>query len=218
MQAAQLSFGGVVSQFGRVVISRPGLILATLFLITAGFSVFDLLNKKGAVVFPSLIVNVVVQYYFVEALLGKAATSEGKTGKYGSLFLAGLLASLGIVAGLILLILPGIFLAARWSLSTPFIIAEGLSGSDALTASWKTTAESRWPLFAIFLLGTVGLVLAFFGIGVLEAVLALQEDGIVASVIANFMTSLWVVGGWVLGVAIYRGLRPAENALEEVFA
>jgi len=219
MQATEINLGGVIAQCVGVITSRIGLTLGTIFLITAGFSLLDLVPNKGASTLPSLIVNLVVQYYFVEALLLEGVErSQRRKRRYGSLFLAGLLGSLGIFAGMILLLLPGIFLMARWSISTPFIVADGMNGSEALKASWNATFGSRWTLFVLFLLSCIALGALFLVVILITTVLHLDPDSPFLSVASNFLVSLWLVGGWILGVGIYRCLRPSSIALESVFA
>lgn len=219
MQTAEISFGGVMSQCAEVARARLGLTLATIFLITAGFSLLDLFPNRSASAVPSLIVNLYVQYHFVKALLSdNIIPSQPRKHKYGSLFLAGLLGGLGMLAGTILLVLPGIFLMARWSISTPFIVAEDLSGSAALKASWDATFEARWALFAVFVAFCAGLGALFVAVILINVTFDFGQESLFLSVATNFLVSLCSVGGWILGVGIYRGLRPSSNMLAGVFA
>jgi hypothetical protein len=55
----------------------------------------------------------------------------------------GILSGLGIIVGTIALILPGIYLAGRWYLAAPFLLADNVSATDALTRSWHAT-ERDW--------------------------------------------------------------------------
>jgi len=51
--------------------------------------------------------------------------------RFGSLLLASIVYGVGIVLGLLLLIVPGLIVAARWCLMAPLIMLEGRSSGDA---------------------------------------------------------------------------------------
>jgi hypothetical protein len=219
MQAPEVEFGDVITQCTEVIRSHLSLILVTLFLITAGYALLDLAPNKGAGGIPRLIVGVIAQYHFVEALLpeGAEATPGGKR-KYRSLFVTGFLGGLGILIGGVLLILPGVYLMALWAIATPLVVAEGMNGIDALKASWHATSNARWPLFFVFLTCIAALAVPFFIFGFGTAALNLKQDRLALSFARHFLVSLWTVGGWILGVGIYRCLKPSLGGLAGVFA
>ena len=61
---------------------------------------------------------------------------------------------IGVVVGTILLIVPGLFLATIWAVSSPAIVFERLSVGSALQRSAALTEGFRWPVF--------GIVIVFF--------------------------------------------------------
>lgn len=63
-----------------------------------------------------------------------------------------MLMGLGIGLGFLLLIVPGILLAVRWSLSVPAKVLEDLPASDAMSRSSQLSDGNRWRLFVIWLL------------------------------------------------------------------
>jgi uncharacterized membrane protein len=82
---------------------------------------------------------------------------------------AGILYGLIVLAGIILLIVPGIVWAVKFSLCFYFVIDKGLGPVQALKASSRTTIGVKWPLFGfgllcglINLLGLLCLVVGVF--------------------------------------------------------
>ena len=63
------------------------------------------------------------------------------------IFLAILLAAVGIAAGLILLIVPGVFLAVRWYFVPQAVVLERARGPAALSRSWDLTEGFWWRTF-----------------------------------------------------------------------
>ncbi|HUD03137.1 MAG TPA: hypothetical protein VMR46_03980 [Candidatus Paceibacterota bacterium] len=77
-------------------------------------------------------------------------------------FLAGLLSALLVVCGLILLIVPGIYLALRYSM-VRFAVIDGASVTDSLRKSAEQTQGVKWHLLwlmlAIIAINIVGAIL-----------------------------------------------------------
>lgn len=65
------------------------------------------------------------------------------------LFVAGILAGVGIALGLLALIVPGLFLLTRWVLVTPVVVLEQRSPTDALRRSWQLVRGHGWTVFAV---------------------------------------------------------------------
>jgi hypothetical protein len=75
----------------------------------------------------------------------------------GTLLLASLLAALGIIGGLILLVVPGIILAVRWSLVAPAVVLEQRAVKASLGRSNELVKGTSWTIFALVLIvGIIG--------------------------------------------------------------
>jgi len=78
------------------------------------------------------------------------------------------LSSLGVALGLILLIIPGVFLALSWCLAVSAAVDRNLGPIEALSESFKLTDGHRLSLLLFFLilagLGIVGLCACFVGV------------------------------------------------------
>jgi hypothetical protein len=63
-----------------------------------------------------------------------------------------MLVGLGVAAGFIALIVPGVILAMMWSLSVPVKVLENKSATDAMSRSADLTKGDRGRIFVIWLL------------------------------------------------------------------
>lgn len=66
-----------------------------------------------------------------------------------------ILSILGIYAGLLFLIVPGMILAVMWSVSAPAMVTEQLGVTDSLGRSRALTKGSRWPIFGLLMVAVV---------------------------------------------------------------
>jgi hypothetical protein len=91
--------------------------------------------------------------------------------RLGAVIWVSILAGLGIFVGLLLLVVPGVYLAVAWSVAIPVLLGENLRGSAALGRSRALVRGRFWPcagvLFLSFLLaGIVALVIEFVVLGI----------------------------------------------------
>lgn len=100
--------------------------------------------------FAFMAVNLILQAWATLTILRWAGIELPQPPKLriASVFGVGLLFGLGVGLGVLLLILPGIYLAARWYLAVPILLAEDMGVSEALSASWDRT-EQYWLSCAI---------------------------------------------------------------------
>ena len=79
---------------------------------------------------------------------GRADRSVGETyravqPRLPAAIVAGILAGIGIAIGLILLIVPGLFLLTIWSMLIPVIVIEGKSAGESFTPLARGRARER---------------------------------------------------------------------------
>lgn len=77
------------------------------------------------------------------------------TPKLGALFVTSLLSGLGIMAGMILLVIPGLVLATWWFVAGPVVMLEGKSGTTALGRSRELVRGNGWVVFGLFVVVTI---------------------------------------------------------------
>lgn len=122
--------------------------------------------------------------------------------RLAGLIVAGLLAGLGIAVGLVLLVVPGLYLLTRWSLIVPSIVLEGRSAGASFGRSAELVRGSGWRMFGLIL---VTAILVGIASGLLSALLAFLPDFLstwLGGVIANSITIPFGSIAWTL--AYYR--------------
>jgi hypothetical protein len=147
---------------------------------------------------------------------GRADLSIGQTlsrvrPRINTLGIAGLLAALGIMIGLVLLIVPGLVLATWWAVIIPVIMLEGASVGQAFGRSRELVRGHGWSVFGLIVLTFLILIAA--GI-VLDLILSPLDDSIqtyIGDVLSNTLSAPFVALAFTL--AYYR-LRSAETAAE----
>jgi hypothetical protein len=87
-------------------------------------------------------------------------TFESVRPHLSSIIVAGILAALGIVLGLILLIVPGLVLLTWWILIVPVIVLEGKRAGESFGRSRELVRGFGWNVFGVIIL-TLLLYLVF---------------------------------------------------------
>jgi len=137
------------------------------------------------------------------------------------LFAIQFLTSLGIVAGLLLLIAPGLYLAASWSVASVVRVAEFSSSQSAIGRSAELTKGYRWPILGLLMMFLIGYALLIWLSGVRFGPPTAQLVwSVVASVIADSAYEVFMGVGlaaiyWEL-IHLRGGVIPA--AITEIFA
>lgn len=122
----------------------------------------------------------IVGYFWVQGALvelvrdvrdGRADSSIGETYKavqprLPALIVAGLLAGIGILIGLVLLVVPGLFLLTIWSMIVPVIVLEGKSAGESFSRSRDIVRGNGWNVFGLVLV-------TFLLVGIAGAVIRL---------------------------------------------
>lgn len=93
--------------------------------------------------------------------LNEALTKAGKF--FLPLFAVNVLSALGIIAGCLLLVVPGIILGVLWCVAGPVLLVEGLGITAVFGRSMELTRGSRWTIFGLF-------VIYFVAFAILESI------------------------------------------------
>lgn len=215
MIADRESAGYLLGETVNLLRSNGGLALAALGVMTVIGVASDLYPSATRLVnFASIFVNLFLQYQISLALLGHYDLLHGYSGQRRIWALLGLniLSGLGIVLGMILFIIPGIYLMVRWSASVPALIAEEVGVTESMGRSAQAVEGRFWHV-----LGALLVIWTICILGVAVAVLMPENQSLVVSLITNLFISVGLIAGWHLAVAIYAG-RQHGNRLAEVFA
>jgi len=125
---------------------------------------------------------------------------------WGRLFFTFLLSALAISVGLMLLVLPGLYIAVRLGLANQVCLLERKSPIEAMKISWAGTGDLFWTL-------AKGLAIIYGLLFVAEMLLAPLVSGnallrMLASVVLDFLN----VFGAIYTFRIYRAWRDREPA------
>jgi predicted permease len=151
---------------------------------------------KGVFTFT---VGVVGAYILFEVMLRETGfLARGTEDSFLPYVGLSILYTLAVSLGLILIIIPGLFLMARWSVAQPLLVTRGGGVTAAMRDSWERTRGNEFPiLVAVIVLFGLLIAISIF------ASLSFEEDdpvGIVVSQLASSATSLI---GIAMGVALY---------------
>jgi hypothetical protein len=132
-----------------------------------------------------------------------------------ALIVAGILAGLGIALGLILLIVPGLFLLTIWSLIVPTIVLEGKSAGESFGRSRELVKGHGWQVFGVIAITIGAVIVASIIVGLLTFWLPDGVDSFVSDLISNTVVVPFVAVAWTLmyfALAQGRSAAPAGAA------
>ena len=136
-----------------------------------------------------------------------------------ALIVAGLLAGLGIALGLVLLIVPGLFLLTIWSLIVPTIVLEGKSAGESFGRSRELVKGNGWSVFGVIVITIAAVIVASIIVGLLTFWLPDDVDTFVSDVIANTLVVPFVAVAWTLMYfALAQGRTAAPAAADEAYS
>jgi hypothetical protein len=163
--------------FAGVVASADALTWLAFFFVV-GLLAFTVLQP---------LVSAAITYALGELYLGRPASLRVSLRAAAPLFLplvgTHLLASLAILAGFLLLILPGIYLSLCFLLLTQVIVLEGVTGVAALARSRELMRGSLWRAVGILLV--VAVLISILGFGAQLAFAVAPDFAFVGSALAQ---------------------------------
>ncbi len=157
--------------------------------------------------------------------IGELFSSVGP--RLGRLILAGILAGLGILVGLVLLVVPGLYLITIWAVIAPVIVIEGTTVGAAFGRSQQLVKGDGWPVFGTLVLITIVSAIisfivravagsSFLGVllGSLIPNLLLAPVGALAAAVIYFELRRIKEGIAVSGGQGYAGVAPGQPSPE----
>jgi len=205
--AGRLDIGGVFSRIFETYRDQAALFLPAAFIVFLPVAIIGGLAQGGvasAVILGIIaaVLNVIATYAYqgivVEAVrdiqdgvrdFELGALFRSIAPMIFPLFLASLLAGLGIVIGLILLVVPGLILLTLWALIAPSIVLERRGVMEAFGRSRELVRGNGWQVFAVIaVVFIIQLVLS----AVLNAIIAVFAANVIGSAVATLLTNMLV--------------------------
>lgn len=191
-------------------------LVGLLVLGIASTGVDTLLEGSPGMNFVVGIAALFAQYAVTRGALRAAGllAADGEAGRAGAFVIALILTGLGVMIGFLFLILPGIYLWARWALVAPLVVGEGMTSNEAMGESWARTQALVLPIAGAMLILSVPM-LPFYG------TLFLYPDGlppIGVALAANLLLYGAQILLWHSAVVLHGLTRAPSDSLEEVFA
>jgi hypothetical protein len=129
--------------------------------------------------------------------------------RLGSVLLVSVLVGLATIGGLILFVLPGIYIGVRLAVSIQALVVEGRRGTQAMGRSWELVGGHWWHAF-----GT--LLVAALLTGIINAVITAPfsaTNWFAQGVAAAVATVITLPYGVLVGVLLYLDLRARKENL-----
>jgi hypothetical protein len=132
------------------------------------------------------------------------------------IYVQGILIGLGVLVGLILFILPGLYVFARWYLAAPILLFHGGGKREAMRRSWDLL-ERRWPAAL-----AIGLIM--FAVSIAPVALGLFWTPAVTanywavSITTNFIGAIGTVASYIAAVTLLLTIERPVAGYQEIFS
>lgn len=146
----------------------------------------------------TVVVSIAATYWLLEAMLRATGLSERPAGDllpFAGLFV---LYMLGVGLALIVVILPGLLVMARWSIAQPLFVANGGGVTKALGQSWEKTSGAEFRIIG----AALALFLPLIAV-VIACAMLFERDDLVGMIASQLATSAMSGLGIAMGVALY---------------
>jgi hypothetical protein len=145
------------------------------------------------------LIGIVCAYLLIDAMVRRTGLRSRTDGDvFLPYFGLSILYTLGVLAGFILLVFPGLFVMARWSIAQPLMIARGDGVMQSLGESWERTKDNEFQILAVLLLVLVPTIAIS-----LLCTFMLGRTSVAGMIISQFASSASSVLALAMGVALY---------------
>ncbi|HEU5252044.1 MAG TPA: hypothetical protein VFU16_01795 [Solirubrobacterales bacterium] len=233
MVERKLSVGESVGEIFAIYREQAGVLLPVAFWLFLGVAILETLLEDSVALLLVIPLALAVTFLYQGLVVGLVRDVQDgrRDSSVGDLMRAalpvllpligaGFVVGIGLVLGLLLLIVPGLFLMTIWAVTAPAIVIERRRVFDALRRSRDLVRGNGWPVFGVvlvtFLIGIVvggGLLLAVAAIAdglILEVVLSALAQTVTAPIEALVASVLYF-----RLLAIQADAAPADSVLQE---
>jgi len=215
MAERRLAPGEILARLGEILLANKGFALGCVASLTVINVAAQQVSSGLVTMVPGVIGAVIAHYYLIATALKRLGLRKPGTPNrfwdfWGLLILSGFCVLWGFAA----LIVPGLYINARWAAAGPVLVSGDSQVGAALDKSWAMSAPSAWAIVATCLMIYVPIVL----IGVVLVGILEFSFPVLAQPMVQVFLSSGAVTAWLMGVAVYSLLRPPTDRLAEVFA
>ena len=175
--------GAVISRALEIYREQAGVLIPAALVVFAiqAIAVVGLGANAGLAALVSLVAMVLSTFYqgmVVELVRdvqdGRRDSSVGAlfasiTPVLITLVLTSIVLGIGVAIGLVLLLVPGLYLLTIWSVAAPVVVLERAGVFASLSRSHELVRGNGWPVFTVILVVFVGLAAVNILVGVLTA-------------------------------------------------
>ncbi|WP_435417852.1 hypothetical protein WAB17_13445 [Parerythrobacter aurantius] len=206
----------IFAEFRRLAMAASGTLVVTTMVLALGNIAVDLFFTSSVSNLFLGIVSLAIDFIVLRALLRNSGLVSGDlNGQVGTYFGLALLSAIGLTAGLVLLVIPGLVLAVRWSAIYGYGLVDGDGIANAMGKSWDATGPHFTPI-AISLLVPIGIYAVSIA-GLFWSVRGFGEVNLPLSILGNVGLA---IGGNVfatVGIAVYSLTADRSRTLAAVF-
>jgi hypothetical protein len=191
-----------------VVLAAVGIVLTAL-LGWLGLLIGALISLAGTFWLQGALIQAVSDVRDGRADLSVSETFSQVYPRLGTIIVAGLLLGLAIAVGLLLLIVPGLYLMTIWIAVIPAIVLENRGIGESLGRSRELVRGYGWNVFGVIVLTILILLGVGIAIGLILSPLAEWLGSLIQQIVANTIVTPFVVAVWTL---VYYRLKGREEA------
>ena len=221
--SSEVSFRSIWSRTFGVLRDNHLMVLLYLLVFAGGGTAVEIVTDEARTGSPYgslsaqvflMLASVVGGYLLMAYMLQRAGNaSEASVSGFFSYLAMTIVSSAGVLAGLAILLVPGLVLFMRWFIAAPVLIARGEGPIQALKSSWELT---RGYAITIFVAG-IPASLLLFGFVVLVG-RAVDGKTVVLALLMNATGEVFSVLSIAMAVAVFGLLDRASGDLGEIFA
>jgi hypothetical protein len=166
--------------------------LLSLALGSFGAVIGGLLSLFGTFLLQAALVKAVQDARDGRIDLDLRATINAALPFVGAVAIAGILASIAIGIGFVLIIIPGLILLTFLSLIVPEIVIGGASWSESFGRSWRTVRGYAWHVFGTYVLVFVIMIVAEFIVGLILLALPNAARSFISDIVVGTLVAPWL--------------------------
>jgi hypothetical protein len=155
--------------------------------------------SKLAVTPLTIVIGVFFSYLLLKTIVDRTGLrTRGDKDVFLTYFGLAILYGLGVALGMILLVIPALFLIARWSLAQTLVVARGDGIKQAFGESWERTSGNEFQIIvAVLLFVVVPLVVS------VTATFMFGQTSLTGIIVSQLATAVGSLLSLCMGVALY---------------